>query len=136
MAPERASGQDGLHAHSDIYRVGALAYFLLTGQPPFAGRSGVKMLAAHLYESPASLTTQRTDVPPALEAVIVRCLGKNPADRFPAGRRLEARPAACDPIGRWTEQDATEWWRRQAGSQAPADWSQRNEEAGRTKRCT
>jgi serine/threonine-protein kinase len=48
MSPEQASGQDEVDARSDIYSVGALAYFLLTGQPPFAGRSGVKMLAAHL----------------------------------------------------------------------------------------
>jgi serine/threonine-protein kinase len=69
------------------------------------------MLAAHLYESPASLMTQRPDVSPALEAVIVRCLGKKPADRFPDVRALEAALAACDPVARWTEQDATEWWR-------------------------
>jgi serine/threonine-protein kinase len=116
MSPEQAGGQDELDARSDIYSLGAVAYFLLTGQPPFAGRSAVKILAAHLYESPASLMTQRPDVPPALEAVIARCLGKKPADRFPDVRTLEAALAACDPVARWTEQDATEWWRQHRNS--------------------
>ena len=56
LSPEQAGGQETLDARSDIYSVGALAYFLLTGQPPFAGRSGVKMLAAHLYEKPEPLS--------------------------------------------------------------------------------
>jgi serine/threonine-protein kinase len=90
MSPEQAGGQDTLDARSDIYSLGALVYFLLTGQPPFAGRSAVKMLAAHLYELPAPPTAHGADVPPELEAMILRCLAKNPADRFPDVRSLEA----------------------------------------------
>src|SRR5262249_38675209 len=52
ISPEQAGGEETVDARSDIYSLGALAYFLLTGQPPFAGRSGMKMLAAHLYEQP------------------------------------------------------------------------------------
>jgi hypothetical protein len=57
MSPEQASGQE------DIYSIGALAYFLLAGQPPFAGRSGVKVLAAHLYELPVPLTNMSCPCP-------------------------------------------------------------------------
>src|SRR5262249_46066971 len=56
MSPEQAGGQEMPDARSDIYSVGALAYYLLTGRPPFAGRSGFKVLAAHLYEQPEALT--------------------------------------------------------------------------------
>ena len=64
MSPEQAASQENLDARTDIYSVGALAYFLLTGKPPFADRSPVEVLAAHLYESPAPLMQHRPDVRP------------------------------------------------------------------------
>ncbi|MBM4068567.1 MAG: serine/threonine protein kinase [Planctomycetes bacterium] len=82
MSPEQASGKRHLDARSDIYSVGALAYFLLAGQAPFAARSAVQVLAAHLYEEPAPLSEHCAAVPPGLEEIILRCLAKNPADRF------------------------------------------------------
>jgi serine/threonine-protein kinase len=132
MSPEQAGGQDEVDARSDIYGVGALAYFLLTGQPPFAGRSVVKMLAAHLYEPPAPLRKYRPEVPADLEAVVLRCLAKVPADRYPDARTLDAALAACDPGGQWTEQNATQWWQSRAGSEARTGSSQGHEGAGRT----
>ncbi len=110
LSPEQAGGRDALDARSDIYSVGALAYFLLTGQPPFAGRSAVQMLAAHLYEPPAPLTTQRPDMPSELEAVVLRCLAKNPADRFPDAGTLDAALATCAAARPWTETDAARCW--------------------------
>jgi serine/threonine-protein kinase len=136
LSPEQAGGQDNLAARSDIYSLGALAYFLLTGQSPFAGRSAVKMLAAHLYEPPAPLTAHRADVPPDLEAVILKCLAKSPADRFADVRSLEAALGACDTVKEWTEEDAAAWWQHHSGSEARTGSNQEHEEAGRTSRCT
>jgi serine/threonine-protein kinase len=136
MSPEQVGGQANLAARSDIYSLGALAYFLLTGQSPFAGRSAVKMLAAHLYEPPAPLTAHRADVPPDLEAVILKCLAKNPADRFPDVRSLEAALGECDTVKEWTEEDAAAWWQHHSGSEARTGSNQEHEEAGRTSRCT
>jgi serine/threonine-protein kinase len=99
LSPEQAGGQEAVDARSDLYSVGALAYFLLTGRPPFAGRSSVKMLAAHLYEEPEPLSARRTDVPRDLEAVVLRCLAKNPEARFPDAESLDAALAACQMIG-------------------------------------
>ena len=99
LSPEQAGGQDTVDARSDIYSVGALAYFLLTGQPPFADRSIVKMLAAHLYEAPQPLSSRRPDVPADLEAVILRCLAKEPAARFPDMTSLDTALAACRLAG-------------------------------------
>jgi serine/threonine-protein kinase len=117
MSPEQASGQDAIDPRSDIYSVGAVAYFLLTGQSPFAGRTGVKMLAAHLYEPPAPLETHRADVPRVLEAIILRCLAKNPADRFANVQSLIAALVECDGVSEWTEDDAAKWWHLQNRSE-------------------
>jgi serine/threonine-protein kinase len=114
LSPEQAGGQEAVEARSDIYSVGALAYFLLTGLPPFAGRTGMKMIAAHLYEAPEPLSRRRPDVPADLEAVILRCLAKEPDKRFLNVESLDRALAAC-PMGIGVECDG---------------------QAGRTKRCT
>jgi serine/threonine-protein kinase len=95
LSPEQAGGQEVLDARSDIYSVGALAYFLLTGRPPFAGRSRVQVLAAHLYEEPERLSARRPGIPGDLESVVARCLAKSPEERFPDVGCLDAALAAC-----------------------------------------
>src|SRR5262245_24208781 len=94
LSPEQAGGQEAVDARSDIYSVGALAYFLLTGLPPFAGRTGMKLIAAHLYEAPEPPSRHRPDVPADLEAVILRCLAKEPEKRFLDVRSLDRALAA------------------------------------------
>jgi serine/threonine-protein kinase len=108
MSPEQAGGQDGIDPRSDLYSVGALAYFLLTGKPPFAGRPTVKTLAAHLYESPPDLPE---DIPPDLSAVVMRCLAKAPAERWLDAASLEAALTEVAALG-WTADDARAWWER------------------------
>ncbi len=95
MSPEQAGGLDAIDPRSDIYSVGALAYFLLTRRPPFAGRSSVKTLAAHLYEAPAPLTLPGVEFSPELEEIIIKCLAKRPDDRFADAKELEAALSAC-----------------------------------------
>jgi serine/threonine-protein kinase len=95
LSPEQAGGEKAVDARSDIYSVGALAYFLLTGRPPFAGRTGMKLIAAHLTETPEPLSRHRPDVPAALEAVILRCLAKDPEKRFLDVESLDRALAAC-----------------------------------------
>jgi serine/threonine-protein kinase len=95
LSPEQAGDQEAVDARSDIYSVGALAYFLLTGRPPFAGRTGLKLIAAHLYEAPEPLSVRRPDVPSDLEAVILRCLAKEPQKRFLDVDNLDRALAAC-----------------------------------------
>jgi serine/threonine-protein kinase len=115
MSPEQAEGREDLDARSDVYGLGALAYFALTGRPVFAGRSAVKVLAAHLYEQPDPLTRYRPDVPADLQAVVLRCLAKDPAGRFPSVEGLEAALAACASAGQWSAEEAAAWW-RESGS--------------------
>jgi eukaryotic-like serine/threonine-protein kinase len=99
LSPEQAGGQEAVDARSDIYSVGALGYFLLTGRPPFAGRTGMAMIAAHLYEAPEPLSRYRPDVPVDLEAVILRCLNKEPNARFPDADSLGAALSSCGAAG-------------------------------------
>lgn len=111
MSPEQAAGRQDLDPRSDIYSVGCLAYFLLTAQSPFAGRSAVQMLAAHLYEPPAPLTDRCPDVPDELQALVLRCLAKDSAERFASAESLESALVSCPTVGRWTEDEAARWWR-------------------------
>jgi serine/threonine-protein kinase len=82
-----------------VYSLGALAYFLLTGRSPFAGRSGVKLLAAHLYETPEPPSAHRPGLPADLEAVVLRCLAKPPGERFQSVDELDAALASYDSAG-------------------------------------
>jgi serine/threonine-protein kinase len=95
MSPEQAGGDDSPGPAADVYAVGAVAYFLLTGRPPFDHRSAVKLLAAHLHETPAPPSAHRPGVPTDLEAVVLRCLAKPPADRYPDAAALDAALASC-----------------------------------------
>ncbi len=82
MAPEQAAGDTDVDHRADIYAVGVLAYELLTGQPPFAGRSVQQLLAARLTEAPTPVGTRRSDLPSGLERVVMQCLERDPNRRF------------------------------------------------------
>jgi serine/threonine-protein kinase len=110
MSPEQAMGKE-LDHRTDIYSLGGLAYFLLTGQPPFERESPMQVLMAHVYEKVTPLADLRPDVPADLEAVIMKCLSKEPAHRYPDTEALEQALAHCDASDEWTRRDAAEWWR-------------------------
>jgi serine/threonine-protein kinase len=115
MSPEQASGQPVVDGRSDIYGVGALAYYLLTGTPPFVYPSPVRTLAAHLYETATPPGEKCPGVPAELEAVVLRCLAKDPADRFQDARALAEALTACPTSGQWSAADAATWWRHEHG---------------------
>src|SRR2546425_10361145 len=81
MAPEQAAGDPTLDPRADLYAVGVLAYEMLTGRPPFIGLSPQSLLAAQVTGAVEPVTTYRESVPPALSALVMRCLAKRPADR-------------------------------------------------------
>src|SRR5213595_2119811 len=81
MAPEQAAGDPTVDHRADLYAVGALGYELLAGRTPFGGLSPQGMLAAQVTATPDPVTQHRDSVPPALAALIMRCLAKHPADR-------------------------------------------------------
>jgi serine/threonine-protein kinase len=87
MSPEQASGET-TDARSDLYSLGATAYFALTGKAPFEGASLAAVLARVLTEPAAKVSAERPDVPPLLAGAIDRCLAKDRADRFATGEEL------------------------------------------------
>jgi serine/threonine protein kinase len=95
MAPEQVAGEANVDHRADIYSVGVLAYELLTGRPPFAGDSPQAVLTAHLVQPPAPLSAHRADIPPALADIVMRCLAKQPAERWQTADELLRR---LDPM--------------------------------------
>jgi serine/threonine-protein kinase len=88
MAPEQASADPMVDSRADVYSWGVLAYELITGRSPFAGRNPQAMLAAHIAEVPEHVTRRRATIPPALAALVMRCLEKRPADRPQSAEEL------------------------------------------------
>jgi serine/threonine-protein kinase len=119
VSPEQAAGRDDLDGRSDIYSLGAVAYFLLTGRPPFVRDTAMQLLMAHVYEPVAPLTDLRPDVPADLAEVVQRCLAKDAAGRYPDADKLERALAACDCAGDWDRERAAAWW--QGRPAAPAE---------------
>jgi serine/threonine-protein kinase len=111
MSPEQALGRERLDARSDIYNVGAVGYFLMTGQLPFDRLSAVEMLHAHAYEPFVPGQEFQGATPADLQRVILRCLEKDPDRRYPDAATLEKALAACKGIREWTPETAEEWWR-------------------------
>ncbi len=86
MAPEQAVGDPALDHRADIYAFGCVAFELLAGAPPFANRTPQQLLVAHVQESPREIAEVRPETPPALAALVARCLSK-----VPSGRPADAR---------------------------------------------
>jgi serine/threonine-protein kinase len=123
LSPEQAVPGKPVDARSDLYGVGGVAYFLLTGRTPFDRESAMEMLMAHVYEPVQSLRELRPDVPADLEAVVMRCLEKDPDRRYPDADALARALAECEAAGRWAPEQAARWWREHLGepTAAPAD---------------
>jgi serine/threonine protein kinase len=81
MAPEQAAADPEVDHRADIYSFGCLAYEMLCGRPPFCDMSPRKLLAAHLSDAPEPILARRPDTPPALAALVMRCLEKEPSAR-------------------------------------------------------
>jgi serine/threonine-protein kinase len=111
MSPEQATGSHQLDARSDIYSLGAVAYYVLTGRPPFDGASSVTVLIAHARDPVVAPSRVRPDIPDDLEQVVLRCLAKDPDHRFPDVESLERALGACCCAGDWDQGRASRWWR-------------------------
>src|SRR6185503_806765 len=111
MAPEQVAGDPDVDQRADIYSFGCVAYELLTGQSPFAGKSPQQLLAAHVMEKPVPVTQRRPGIPPLLAGLVMRCLEKEPSQRpqsaseivtelSTSGATLESFPATARPARR------------------------------------
>ncbi|MDP2319863.1 MAG: serine/threonine-protein kinase [Acidobacteriota bacterium] len=111
MAPESIMNPDSADARSDIYALGAVAYYLLAGTDVFNGKSVVEVLSQHLSQKPEPLSARRgISVPAKLEAVVMACLDKDPNGRPQTAADLRRQIEACR-IEPWDRGAALAWWR-------------------------
>jgi serine/threonine-protein kinase len=96
MSPEQASGTDAVDARSDIYSLGGVAYFLVTGVPPFGRATLSELLEAHARLAVTPPERIQPNVPRDLQATILRCLSKNPDDRYANAAALHAAFESCE----------------------------------------
>ena len=111
IAPETLRDPNQCDARSDLYSVGVLGYFLLTGRPIFDGQTVAELCRQHLDETPVP-PSERTGKPvdPQLESLLLRCLEKNPAARPQTASELADGLAACPSKNAWTTGQRASWW--------------------------
>jgi serine/threonine-protein kinase len=114
MAPEMALGEDTVDGRCDLYGLGCVAYWLLTGQLVFEEKTLSAMMLAHLQKSPVPPSKRSgSNVSAALEHAILLCLAKKPDDR-PASADVLARLLTESPEAEWTQDNAELWWKTNA----------------------
>lgn len=109
MCPEQAMGQKP-DFRGDLYSLACVAYYLLTGKPPFSDENPVMLVVAHATATPQSLSDQVADLPADLCDIIMKCLNKRPEDRFPSARALLQALEQCSCADEWSWYNAEEWW--------------------------
>ena len=111
IAPEQALGQTGIDGRADIYATGCVLYWLLTGQLVFSADTVMGLLVHHAHTPPRPPSARvEFTIPPELDALVMSCLAKDPADRPQSARELSRhleRVAVIDP---WTDERARAWW--------------------------
>jgi len=114
ISPEQASGRRPIDHRADIYAFGVMAYEMLAGRPPFAGDNAATLMAAHLTATPDPLVARRSDVPPVLAELIMKCLAKRPEDRW---QRMDDVLEALDGVSTHVRDAAAtkSRWRYRAG---------------------
>lgn len=110
MSPEQAAASDKVDARSDIYSLGAVAYALATGGPPFRGLNPLEVLIAHARDPVEPPSRRRRGFPRDLELVILQCLEKQPENRYPDVVALDHALAACRDAHAWGPDQAADWW--------------------------
>jgi serine/threonine-protein kinase len=112
MAPELALGEDVIDGRADIYALGCVAYYLLTGVQVFDAGSPAKIMFAHVRDTPPRPSTRvEVSVPDELESLVMRCLAKQPTDRPQSADELAGALASAVGGDGWDGDHATKWWR-------------------------
>jgi serine/threonine-protein kinase len=111
MAPEVILGDGEADRRADVYALGCVAYWMVTGQLVFEADTAMKMFDEHLHATPVP-PSQRTElvVPPAVDNLIMRCLEKDPDKRPRDAAELYGLWCDCGPAGPWTNEAARRWW--------------------------
>jgi serine/threonine-protein kinase len=109
MAPESILEPGSVDVRTDVYALGAVAYFLLAGSEVFKGKSIVEVCGQHLHQEPEPLSARGVTAPADLEAIVLACLAKEPDLRPQSAAELRRRIEAC-VVERWDSESARTWW--------------------------
>ena len=119
MSPEAVEHPEKVDARSDLYSLGALGYFLVTGEFLFNCPTLGEVFLRQVHEMPERPSERLgRPVAPDLEELLMRCLAKKPASRPASARELEEALVRCRNAGDWTREMADEWWRKFAAAHA------------------
>jgi serine/threonine-protein kinase len=110
MAPEQVMQSSPPDRRTDIYGLGAVAYFTLTGRPPFLGDNPMAVMVAHARDPVRPPSELRPEIPADLESIVLKCLAKNPDDRYPDTATLAEALETCADAPNWSPRHAAEWW--------------------------
>jgi serine/threonine-protein kinase len=111
MAPEAVHGSGHYEARSDLYSLGCTAYWMLTGRPPFDGGSAQEIIAAHIRRDPLPMQeVSEIEIPQILSYCVMRCMSKDPQERFANVRELKASLESIEFEEPWTAEAASAWW--------------------------
>jgi hypothetical protein len=120
MAPEAIRDEGSVDTRADLYGLGAVAYYLLTGEPPFHSGSAVQTLVDQVRKTPVPPSEiTEIDVPVELETIVLRCLEKWPDDRFQSAEQLESALLEVPFEEPWDRNRAREWWSLRTGVTRP-----------------
>lgn len=111
MAPEMVYGKAEVDNRADIYNVGGVAYWMVTGHPPFESESSVEVIVDHVKTKPKRPSTvSEVPIPEELDNLIMRCLEKKPSERFQTALELQSALAHVQFEEPWDEDKACSWW--------------------------
>ena len=110
MSPEQVTTPTLLDARTDLYSLGAVGYFLLTGRPPLVGETPIETMLLHVNEVPPAPSTLASGIESDLDRVIMHCLEKDIARRIPSAEQLKIELERCACFGQWTQDAAKQWW--------------------------
>jgi len=132
LAPEALTNPDTIDGRSDLYALGAVGYFLLTGEQVFTGNI-VEICGHHMHTEPIPPSERLgRELPFELEAVVMQCLAKKPDDRPQSAGEIRARLAASLDVPRWRQADAEAWWQEHGEALQPEPADSSHSEVTRT----
>lgn len=110
MSPEQITDYANIDLRSDIYSLGAVAYFLLVGHPPFPRPTKLEVLLAHMNDAVIPPCSLRPEIGSELSQVVLKCLEKSTENRFGSALELLAALSACSLSSGWSQEQAAQWW--------------------------
>lgn len=123
MSPEQIRATAPLDGRSDLYSLGVVAYYLLVGHPPFRGSTNMDVMAAHLTQPPPAMTSALHSIPADLQALILRCLAKEPEGRPASASELYTALGQLQSAEHWHAAAAAAWWRSRGAGHTPSGQS-------------